>query len=252
MTITCIGVRNFSAVPDDEVMRWAEATRKQIDQDLRRFWDVPVPTFRKIPADSDPGGTPDIDAWIYILDDVPQGEKRDGLGWHKFINGWPLAYVLVNYTLNQNPQQTPSRVFSHEILEMIIDPFIEATTPAINGIEYLVEIGDVLAYDAGGYRIDDVLVSGFGTPAYFQTADGNVFAFRGDSNGDPVGGPLPAKAPEAMGTLLCWEQNGQIQSVLLDAALPAGSFPDPKRAVAPPHPGTRRRAACCQTMQLGK
>jgi hypothetical protein len=123
---------------------------------------------------------------------------------------------------------------------MILDPSMQFTTPAISGIEYLVEIGDVLSFDVGGYIIDDVLVSGFGTPAYFHWSDGNVFSFRGDGNGDPVGGPLPARAPQAMGTLLCWVEDGQTKSVLLDAAVPVGAFPDPALGRDPPHPGTRR------------
>ena len=240
MQVTSIGVRNFSTTPNEEIMRWAAATQKQIEQDLQRFWDVPVPTFKQIPADTDPGDTRDIDAWIYILNDVQDGEERPGLGWHKFLDDvWPISYVLTDFTRNQNPPQTPSRVFSHEVLEMIIDPSMQMKTNSINGIEYLVEIGDVLSFDAGGYEIDGVLVSGFGTPAFFQMGSGTVFSFQGGGN-DPVGGPLPAKAPEEMGTVLCWEVDGTIKSVLLDAALPNGTFPNPGKAKDPPHPGTRR------------
>jgi len=31
-----------------------------------------------------------------------------------------------------------------------------------------------------------------------------------------------------------------VRSVLLDAALPAGAFPDPAKSTEPPHRGTRR------------
>ncbi len=240
MSVTSIGVRNFSNTPDDEVMRWAAATKKQIEQDVRRFWDVPVPTFHWIPADPDPGPTGDIDSWVYIANDVQDVTERVGLGWHKFIDAWPIAYVLTDFARSQIPSQSPSRVFSHEILEMIVDPNMQMNSPPLNGIEYLVEIGDVLSFDAAGYFIDDVMVSGFGTPAYFHIGDGTVFSYRGNGNGDPVGGPLPAKAPEAMGTLLCWLQDGVVKSALLDAALPDGAFPDPAKAKEPPHGGTRR------------
>jgi hypothetical protein len=241
MPITSIGVRNFSTTSDDEVMRWAAATGKQIEQDVRRFWDIPVPTFHLIPADPDPGGTSDIDSWVYVVNDgVDVDGKRPGLGWHRTLNGWPIAYVLTDFARRQNPPQTPSRVFSHEVLEMAVDPEMTATTPAVNGIEYLVEIGDVLSFDEAGYRVDGVLVSGFGTPAYFHSGGGMVFSFRGSGNPDPVGGPLPAKAPEEMGTLLCWLEDGEVKSVLLDAALPNGAFPDPAKSTPPPHCGTRR------------
>ena len=88
--------------------------------------------------------------------------------------------------------------------------------------------------------IDGVLVSGFGTPAYFQADSGTVFSFRRNGNPDPVGGPLPAKAPESMGTVLCWLDGDAVKSVLLDAAVSAGAFPDPAKSTDPPHPGTRR------------
>jgi hypothetical protein len=243
MQVTSIGVRNFSAISDADVMQWAAATKKQIGQDVRRFWEIPVPDFHLIPATADPGGTNDIDSWVYILNDVQQGESRYGLGWHQMLDNGPIAYVLIDYTRNQVPPQTPSRVFSHEIIEMAIDPAMQMTVP-LNGVEYLVEAGDVLSFDAGGYAVDGVLLSGFGTPAYFRLPDAaagaTVFSFRGDGNGDPVGGPLPAKAPEAMGTVLCWLQDGGVKSVLLDAALAPGAFPDPAKATDPPHPGTRR------------
>jgi hypothetical protein len=221
-------------------MNWAAATQKQIERDVRRFWDVPVPSFHWISADPDPGPIGDIDAWIYVMNDVQDVNARAGLGWHRYLDVWPIAYVLTDFARRQNPRQTPSRVFSHEILEMIVDPEMQMQTLPLNGIEYLVEIGDVLSFDAAGYFIDGVMLSGFGTPAYFHIGDGGVFSFRGDGNGDPVGGPLPAKAPEEMGTLLCWVQDGRVKSVLLDAAVPAGAFPDPTKATEPPHPGTRR------------
>jgi len=252
MRVTSIGVRNFSNTPNDEVMRWASATQRQIERDLRRFWDVPVPTFRQIPADSDPGPTPDIDSWVYVLNDISDVSKRPGLGWHKSIDAWPIAYVLTDFTRNQNPSRTPSRVFSHEVIEMAVDPNMQITTKTINGIEYLVEIGDVLSFDVGGYFIDDVMVSGFGTPAYFHLANGGVFSFRGDGNGDPVGGPLPAKAPQSMGTLLCWVQEGVVKSVLLDEGLRNGAFPDPASAKAPPHGATRRSRRTLPAYSIGQ
>src|ERR1700693_937078 len=107
---------------------------------------------------------------------------------------------------------------------MVVDPAMQMTSSPVNGIEYLMEIGDVLSFDAGGYEIDGVMVSGFGTPAYFHSGAGGVFSFRGHENGDPVAGPLPAKAPEAMGTLLCWIEDGAVKSVLLDSMLPDGTF----------------------------
>jgi hypothetical protein len=252
MRVTSIGVRNFSNIPNDEVMRWAAATQKQIERDVRRFWDIPVPTFRQVPSDPDPGPTRDIDSWVYVLNDVDDVTGRPGLGWHKSIDAWPISYVLTDFTRNQNPSQTPSRVFSHEVIEMAVDPSMQMTTLPINNVEYLVEIGDVLSFDNGGYFIDDVMVSGFGTPAYFHREGGAVFSFRGDGNGDPVGGPLPAKAPQSMGTVLSWMQEGGVKWVLLDEALRNGGLSDAANAKEPPHGGTRRSRRTLPTDAIGQ
>src|SRR4051812_19543735 len=96
MPVISIGVRNFSRIPTDEVMRWAAATRKQIERDVSRFWSIPVPTFREVSTAPDPGPIDDIDSFVYILNDTIDKE-RIGLGWHKFIDGRPIAFVLVDF-----------------------------------------------------------------------------------------------------------------------------------------------------------
>jgi hypothetical protein len=230
-----IGVRNFSRIPDEEVMRWAEATKEQIRRDVRRFWDIPEVTFRQVSTAPNPGPVGDLDSYVYVLNDVRDATERVGLGFHKFVGDapgfgqvdrrLPIAYVLVDFALSNG--QAPSRVFSHEVLEMAVDPNMQMLTQTIDNRKFLIEVGDVLAFDAGGYFIQGVRVSGFGTPAYFHIGNGQIFSFRGDENGDPIRGPLPAGAPNSMGTLLCWLQDGQLKTVLVDSSLAQGSFPSP-------------------------
>ena len=249
MPVTHIGVRNFSHVADDTVMAWAEATRTQIQNDVTRFWNIPVPTFTRVSTAPDPGPLGDIDSFIYVVNDVTDG-PRLGLGWHKFVDAndrRPIGFVLVDFTVNDG--QTPSRVFSHEVLEMAIDPEMSLKTPAIDGTTYLAEVGDVLSFDAGGYIVNGVLVSGFGTPLFFHRPDllragaSQMFAFTRDAEGnplDPVGGQLPARAPEEMGTMVCFLVGNDLKTVLLSAAVPVGTFPGPNAASRPAPVFSRR------------
>ena len=211
MLVTNIGVMNYSNTPDAEILTWMRATEQQMAEDVAPIWHLPAPRFNLVRQGDNTAG---IDSWIVVANDAHDITQRFGLGWHRLYFNQPIGYVLVDFT--KNDRQTPSRVFSHEVLEMAIDPEMNRRTPPIDGIQYLVEAGDVLSFDAGGYLIDDVLVSGFGTPAYFHLESGSVFAFRRNGTTPPeVDGPLPAKAPQAMGTMLCWVQNGQLMTKLL-------------------------------------
>jgi len=220
MAVTSIGVVNYSSTPDAEVGKWAAAVQKQMHDDVAPAWSIPAPQLNLVPKDASPGG---IDSWIVVVNDAQQ---RIGLGYHELYNNQPIGYVLVEYTKSDN--QTPSRVFSHEVLEMAIDPDMIRETDPIDGIRYLIEAGDILSFDAGGYRVDDVLVSGFGTPAYFHLDSGTVFGIKNN-----LPGPLPATAPPEMGTMLCWFENG-----LLRSKFPA--LAAPPKFMTTPHSGSRR------------
>ena len=221
MAVTNIGVVNHSSTPDTEVAKWAAASQNQMHDDVAPAWGIPFPQLNLVPADT---RSSEIDSWIIVVNDAQQ---RVGLGYHELVNGQPAGFVLVEYTKSEG--QTPSRVFSHEVLEMAIDPDISTQTSPIDGIIYLVEAGDILSFDAGGYRIDDILVSGFGTPAYFHLDRGTVYGIKND-----LPGPLPAAAPANMGTMLCRLENG-----LLRTNFPALAAPLPY-IMRRPHTGSRR------------
>jgi len=125
----------------------------------------------------------------------------------RHIMAHPPGYVLVEYT--KSFRQEPSRVFSHEVLEMVIDPTATRTVN-ISNVLYLIEPGDILAFDAGGYEINGVLVSGFATPAYYRLESGTRYGFSRN-----LPGPLPAKDPG--GTVLSWYENGALR---FDTAAP--------------------------------
>jgi len=238
MAVTNIGVINHSATPDDEVKKWAAAVQQQMASDVAPVWQIPAPKLTLLPT-STTATPPGIDSWMIVVNDAQQ---RIGLGYHELFNGLPVGYVLVNFATSDG--QTPSRVFSHEVIEMSVDPDMRRSQ-VINGQQYLVEVGDVLSFDAAGYDIDvggvPVKVSGFGTPRYFNLPNGTGTAFSvgpidpaTGQHTDPVGGPLPAAAPASMGTMLCVLNNGLMQTVF-PAALAA-----PPQFMTQPHGGSRR------------
>lgn len=198
MQVTNIGVVNHSRTPDQEVLGWIAASKRQMAEDVAPIWQIPPPEMALVPIDV---SRPDIDSWIIVVDDAQQ---RIGLGYHEVYNNQPVGYVLVEYTKSYNQQ--PSRVFSHEVLEMAIDPTMTDTV-TVNEIQYIVEAGDVLAFDASGYRKGDVLVSGFATPGYFFLETSSIFSFQ-----KALPGPLPTKDPQ--GTVLGFYQNGVLEFAL--------------------------------------
>jgi len=125
----------------------------------------------------DPGIWP-----VYVTDDV----GADAAGFHLTEHNQPFAIVQTGNTW--------SVTASHEILEMLVDPsgnrLVPATAVAIidnevqdtaGKFEYLVEICDPPEGEQNGYLIDDVLVSDFYTPSYFDPAGtvGSRYSYSG-------------------------------------------------------------------------
>src|SRR5207248_10407779 len=111
----------------------------QMRHDVGPIWHLPGPTLQPVA----PYGAAAVDAWIVIAD----AAQRKGLGFHQTYDGRPVGYVLVEYT--KSFRQQPSRVFSHEVLEMVIDRTATRTVN-ISNVLYLIEPVDILAFDAGG------------------------------------------------------------------------------------------------------
>jgi hypothetical protein len=61
---------------------------------------------------------------------------------------------------------------SHEVLEMLADPWINLSAQAANGDFYAWEVSDAVEDDSLGYEIDGILVSAFVTPAWFGNGAG--------------------------------------------------------------------------------
>lgn len=174
-----IAIRNNSTVITDKMAETAlRAIQKQVVIDLFRAWDKSArlyffPKAATIPTIS-PSGSP---YWTVTL--LNNTDQPPAAGYHWFRPAptfTPAAKVFVNTSGSSWPM-----VASHEILEMIVDPYLNFATifpsavpTSVSGIApknfvsslFLTEICDPVPSDP--YPIDGILVSNFVTPAWYQ------------------------------------------------------------------------------------
>jgi hypothetical protein len=150
-----------SRIPAATVMRISAALQKQATRDLAPIWDISA----TVDAFDQLGQVP-VGTWpIIIGGNVPQGAG----GFHTDKNGQPLSLVRAYDDINQLCQ-----VCSHEMLEMLADPFGsrfvpgDSPMPDQGRVNFLVEVCDPSEAAEFGYTINNLLVSDFYTPQYFD------------------------------------------------------------------------------------
>lgn len=158
-----IYVINKSAVlSDDEVIAWMPAFNVFLE-DVRRWW----PRAAKLvwcPKTQEP-----TEAWKVIFADT--SDQAGALGYHDFTpDGRPISYVFA--ADDQKYGYSVSVTATHEIAEMIADPWISQLFQVTNTKFYAQEIGDPVEDDQFGYKITvpgyaPVLCSDFVTPKWF-------------------------------------------------------------------------------------
>lgn len=149
-----------SGVGDDQASAMVNAISKQVVHHFGPIWHTYadlsfVPSTGKMPSG----------LWVVSLLDT--SDQAGALGYHDLTpDGLPLGKVFAG--TDRQYGQSISVTLSHEILEMLGDPFIDAAIQASNGKFYALEVGDAVEGDQYGYTIDGVLVSDFVTPAWFS------------------------------------------------------------------------------------
>jgi len=160
-----ISVINASTVlTDNEVSPVVNALQQQVTNDFLPAWGVDAElTF--IPTGSTPpAGT----WWLTILDD---SDQAGALGYHDLTpDGLPIGKVFAGTDLKYGTQWTVTA--SHELLEMLADPNINLTVFVQNeqntGVLYAYEVCDACETDNLGYKVDNILVSDFVFPSWFE------------------------------------------------------------------------------------
>jgi hypothetical protein len=175
-----------AVVPPAQLEQIAAALQQQVDNDLASTWGTRADISTLAAGDTAPQGT-----WpIKIIDSLPGAG-----GVHLDDQGQPYAEAV------NGPQL--SIAISHELLEMLVDPWGNRFTPgpAVDPnddgrqVYYLVEVGDpceVSCYDIAGVQVSDFILPSF----YDQNATRPV-DFR-----DTLTGPLPQEVPQ--GCYISW------------------------------------------------
>jgi hypothetical protein len=166
LATTQISVINESTVlTDAEVTPVVAALQQQVTNDFRPIWGVDA-ELKLIPQGAQPpAGT----WWLAILDD---SDQAGALGYHDLTpDGLPIGKVFAASDLKAG--MSWSVTASHELLEMLADPNINLTVFVQNadtaGTLYAYEVCDACEGDSLGYPINNVLVSDFVYPAWFES-----------------------------------------------------------------------------------
>jgi hypothetical protein len=150
-------VSEVADVPVKEVTRIAAALQKQVTRDFVPAWQVPATVDGFSALEDVPLGY-----WPVIVVEDVQGAA----GVHLDKDGQPFALVEVG--------DSWSLTASHETLEMLGDPFGNrliagpSPRPDQGRVEFLVEVSDPSEDAEFAYTVNDVLVSDFYTPHYFD------------------------------------------------------------------------------------
>src|SRR5580765_2956055 len=177
-----IRIQNVSTVISDADLGMAMvAWQQQISRDFAPIWGLDALLVRLARGDSPEVG----ESQLVVADDSTQG---GALGYHETTkNGDPIGYLFAKTDLDSGYSWTITG--SHELLEMLADPFINQVAEVDNQdgsmLFYALEVCDACEDDAYGYLPSVVigqvlsngkppLVSDFVTPAYFQSPAPNI------------------------------------------------------------------------------
>ena len=113
--------------------------------------------------------------WQIVVLDNP--DQAGVLGYHEISSqGTPLGKAFAKLDISNGTSWTVT--LSHELLEMLADPWTKWCAVAIDNQIYALEVADPLEADALGYEIDGVRVSDFITPAWFEPTEADRLDFK--------------------------------------------------------------------------
>jgi hypothetical protein len=183
-----------SAITTKDLLRAAAAVQKQITRDVAPFWGIPATVnafedLESVPSDYHPvvlfGDAEEIEGKLdfavgaeyaaHLIDQFER-DRLEGLHLNAFTRQ-PFALIEASDTWNVT--------LSHEIIEMIVDPYGNRLVAAMHPlnrderVKYLVEVCDPC--QTLWYPVNGVPVSDFYTPRYFDPiwTDAGRYSFTG-------------------------------------------------------------------------
>jgi hypothetical protein len=155
-------VSESKRISPGDLLRVSAALQKQAVRDLGPIWNVSatVDAFAKL-EDVPDGYWP-----MVIRDDI---KTPGAAGIHEDEDGQPFALISASSSVD-----TWSLTASHEMLEMLVDPFgnrqVTGDSPkrGQGRVSFLVEVSDPSEAATYAYSVNGVLVSDFYTPHFFD------------------------------------------------------------------------------------
>lgn len=149
-------VNASTVVTDDEAKKVMAALRTQADKHYRPIWGMGCALrFTKKPNPQN---------WQLIV--LDNSDQAGALGYHDLTpDGKALGKIFA--ATDRQYGLAWSVTASHELLEMLGDPYICLTAEVTNGVFYAYENCDACEADEFGYNIDGVTVSDFVYPTWF-------------------------------------------------------------------------------------
>ncbi len=167
-------INQSTVLADTVVYAIMQALQIQVDRDFAPIW------YRGAQLTYVKAGTPPpSNAWqLVFLDD---SDQAGALGYHDLTaQGMPLGKVFAKTDMKYGLQTSVTA--SHELLEMLADPFIDELRGVYTyqGTQALFaqEVGDPVEADALGYQINGQQVSDFVTRNYFHPGMPGPYSFR--------------------------------------------------------------------------
>lgn len=168
-----IDVVNKSTVLTDSTVLLAMPAFQHFASVVASAWYLKTPTMAMT-------STPSSSAWqVVVLDDADQA---GALGYHDFtVNGKPLAKVFAK--TDQTYGYSWTVTLTHELAEMMCDPWINTAVQTSNTRMYALEVGDPVEADTFGFEYTDkagttTLLSDFVRPEWFQPGSSGPFDYK--------------------------------------------------------------------------
>lgn len=167
-------VNESTVVSDTDTALLVKALQVQVATHFRPAWDAGCRLVHATKVGTRSWG-------LVILDDADQA---GALGYHDLTAaGLPLGKVFARTT--QQDGGLVSVTASHELLEMLADPWIDSAVQVGNTTFYALEVADACEADQYAYPIDGVMVSDFVLPTWFRPGAAAPYDYQGH-----IGQPL--------------------------------------------------------------
>ena len=166
-----VAVMNASSVvAERDVKALVPVLQTQVRRDFAPVWGIDATVVYVKPRAEPPKGA----WWLTVLDDAHQAGV---LGFHEMTKeGLPMGKVYARTSLKSGGTWTSTA--SHELLEMLADPWINWCAQGSDGKVYALEVCDAVEADGLGYEIEGVLVSDFITPSWFEPTEADRVDFK--------------------------------------------------------------------------